>query len=148
MKLNIVIRMGLIYRNLIIKGDKNKAPKEMKALFDTGAEDCAIKESEAKEVCTIRELEVAPEYELADGSKTKPIGVCDFYSNIKEDGHSCLFIDRMYVFKDEAFSKDYDISIGVRAMQVHRIKLDFNEDKLDLSECHKPRRRGTRRRIT
>lgn len=144
----ILFIMGLIYRELNIEGDKSS--KKLRTFFDSGADDSIIKESIAREICTIRRYKTvddAPIYKVADGREIMPFGKCDFVTVIEEGGYKCRLDDRLYVVHDEDFSKDYDLSIGARTMQIHKIKLDFSEDKLDLSLCRKPRRIGTRIRI-
>ncbi|HMF34035.1 MAG TPA: hypothetical protein VKK79_21600 [Candidatus Lokiarchaeia archaeon] len=119
--------MTIITRRLKVTGNK-QIEEEFEALFDSGSSRSFLSSESAERICTIDIFDKPEPIILGDGKTTvNAIGSCWFIADL--DG--CII-------RDDAWVLEYcstDMIIGARTLENYNIKLDFENDTVDLSSC-------------
>ena len=117
--------MSMIKKEVTVTGTLGQ--KKIEALFDSGSGTSLIKEDVAKEIGNIITAPGRKELIQADGSRFETNKVLPAVLDIK----GCSFPTFFWVFPD----LQEDLIIGTDIMQNKKIKLDFEKDDVDVSEC-------------
>jgi len=113
--------MGLIIKNLKIAGDKGDG--EVTCLFDTGSSKTLIREDIAERFATIVSLIHPIYFKMADGkTELEARKVVNLFITI----NGCEIFEPAIVVKDLSD----EMLIGAETMQVKKIKLDLENEKI------------------
>lgn len=115
--------MGIIKKDLLIFGDKKT--QKITAIFDSGADNSIIREDVANKICTINKSVRGKTALLANNTKINITGVCVITTTIE----GVDVEDTVYVVDQLTC----ELILGTRLFQHYNIKLDFENDAIDIS---------------
>ena len=112
--------MGLIYKNVILKGDKGE--RRFYALWDNGSSESFIRRDLAEKVATISKLRTPKEFEMGKGTlvvkESTPI------VDVEVEGYNLFW--HFLVFPDLS----EELVIGADFLQRWKIKLDPENENI------------------